>query len=319
MSNAIFDRLRNRIESAAVNAAWRQWAALGAGAASREPATAIVDPEALVLATLALDAAEPRLWDVAASWVARNDGLLSVQRLRNLSGRFPARGRNRLADVAWHAYESSRDARWKTLLQRNQPDGAKRIRGDRNRAGELGFPAPALLWLQLRAGLGVGIRADIVSCLLGSAEEWLGATNLSLALAYQTGSVRQALDDLSQAQFIISVPTHDTDRRSATLYSAPLPRWLPLLGLEDSSLRWHPWAGWFALAADLLEWADEVREREVSNYALGVKGREFLSERLSMIGEARGLKVMESSTEREWPEAFEEDIEAVAQAMETRV
>jgi len=54
----------------ATDAAWTQWAALGAPVSSAVPARSVIDPEALLLLSASLRGSERRLDDVMAWWAA---------------------------------------------------------------------------------------------------------------------------------------------------------------------------------------------------------------------------------------------------------
>src|SRR2546430_15719782 len=85
------------LREAAAHAAWTQWGAIFSFPASRRQAHAIVDPEALVLGSLALREHEPRLRGVVQLRARYESRVLSVQRLKNLGPLFPAGVRERLA------------------------------------------------------------------------------------------------------------------------------------------------------------------------------------------------------------------------------
>ena len=93
MSNETVPSLRDVAEAILIDAAWSQWSALTAAAVPSEgrPARTLVDPEALVLASLAVGHRERRLDDVVASWATHASHLMSLQRMRTLASRFPAR------------------------------------------------------------------------------------------------------------------------------------------------------------------------------------------------------------------------------------
>src|SRR2546430_17225679 len=78
------------LREAAAHAAWTQWGAIFSFPASRRQAHAIVDPEALVLGSLALREHEPRLRGVVQLWARYGPRLLSVHRIKNLGSFFPA-------------------------------------------------------------------------------------------------------------------------------------------------------------------------------------------------------------------------------------
>ncbi len=84
MSVRTLDRIADEAREAAVTVAWRQWAALGSMASSGKRARSMVDPEALILLSLALRDHERRLSDVIHQWVVHGVRLLSVQRTKNL-------------------------------------------------------------------------------------------------------------------------------------------------------------------------------------------------------------------------------------------
>jgi hypothetical protein len=60
-----------------------------------------VDPEALVLFTIGTGRWDPRLFDEMLDWFALNHGPLSMQRLRNLTSRFPLAADLVAAVIAW--------------------------------------------------------------------------------------------------------------------------------------------------------------------------------------------------------------------------
>jgi hypothetical protein len=111
------DRLTATLADAALEVAWAQWAAMGSTASARRRAWSIVDPEALVLLSLALAGRERRLADLVHDWVAVASDLLSVQRIKNLATAYPAGTRLRLGAVARTALDRGKDFRWKALAE----------------------------------------------------------------------------------------------------------------------------------------------------------------------------------------------------------
>jgi hypothetical protein len=103
------------LKSATIDALWRQWATLGAAASVSRRATAVVDPEALVLASLWFRGAEPRLGDLLAAWTLLNSHLLSVQRIKNLAAIVPQTVRLQvqqgLSALARLAHDTGKDFR----------------------------------------------------------------------------------------------------------------------------------------------------------------------------------------------------------------
>src|SRR4051794_22771107 len=115
---------------AAADAAWAQWAALGAPIAARgSAASAVIDPEALLLLSVSLRASERRLDDVLAWWAIAGSTLLSVQRTTTLSRAFPPATRGGIAAFAAQAVKSG-DGRWARLAKAATGD-ALETRGKR--------------------------------------------------------------------------------------------------------------------------------------------------------------------------------------------
>ncbi len=85
----MLSELRERTREGFLDFAWRQWAQAGVAANIAGFDRWAIDPEALILFTIAVARRDPRLFDEVLDWMAANRQLLSMQRLRNLSKRFP--------------------------------------------------------------------------------------------------------------------------------------------------------------------------------------------------------------------------------------
>ena len=263
-----------RLREATAEAAWAQWSAIFTVAASRRPARAIVDPEALLLISLLLRDHEPRLWSAVVLWAQVGARLLSVQRAKNLAARFPAAVRERLAQFATLAVTDGGDQRWRSLAGRGAPP--QRPSG-RAREGALRVEGSAALMLRLRLGLGVGIKPDVVAHLLGHAGGAIPVVLIARATAYQGRAVRRALEDLVAAGFVESRPG------SPALYRADAARWSGLLDFDPKEPpAWRAWAGTYGFIAALDEWsrslpasagvlASEARDL-VGDYGQGIDG-----------------------------------------------
>lgn len=233
MHRDILHDLVERVRERTTTVARIQWAALGSGlVASRVPGAA-VDPESLVLASLGLVDHDRRLAATLAWWAARGSGLMSVQRIRNLSVRFPDAVRHRLKEFAASA-RSGGDHRWKALAAGTSVGSASSEGGEPHLEGGAG----ALL--RLRLGLGVGIKADLVAALVG-AERWWTVRELAAGTGYTSRAVRRAAEDLARGGWIAASPASPAE------YRAGAGRWLAMLGLEAPA-PWRDWAGLFALA-----------------------------------------------------------------------
>src|SRR5271155_4949218 len=112
--------LRERVWQGSLGFAWRQWAQAGVAANIAGYDRWAIDPEALILFTIAVARRDPRLFDEVLDWIALNRQLLSMQRLRNLSRRFPVDRDLVGAVIAWA------DARELSAVSEPGP-----VRGDR--------------------------------------------------------------------------------------------------------------------------------------------------------------------------------------------
>ena len=271
MSDQQWAKFESDTSKTVVNVFWRQWRALGGGASGR-PAVGLIDPEVLVLGSLHLTEVEPRLWTVMTDWLLEGSRFLSVQRLRNLQAAFPS-GSDRLADLADFAVNEARDARWRALKsgKPHARPGPERELSPRRRSGDLVFQSPATLMLRLRAAFGVGLKADLLTFLLGQRYRTTVATAAN-ALGYSTAHVFRGFQDLLVARLV-----QTTDMPAAAQYSIPFRGWATLFGLEDVP-DWRPLRETAGYALRLLGWIRQRKSRTVTDYAAAAAFRELVEQ-----------------------------------------
>ncbi|HLM67799.1 MAG TPA: hypothetical protein VK358_09740, partial [Longimicrobium sp.] len=165
MSGSIVRKIAAQVRETAADTAWAQWSALTAAAVdarARRP-WSTVDPEALILVSLAIRRHERRLNDVVLGLARSGTRLLSVQRMSTLVEAYSTHAQAGFHQFAWAAAEAG-DQRWAPHAERPpadaQPERAKRL-------GPLRLMDGPGLMLRLRTGLGVGVRADVLAYLLG--------------------------------------------------------------------------------------------------------------------------------------------------------
>jgi hypothetical protein len=231
------------LRRAAVEAAWAQWSAIEAWP-NGTPARSVVDPEALVLASLWLESEEPRLWRVAQIWARGGARYLSVQRIKNLAPDYPGHARKRLGDFAWECFHSGKDARWRALA--TAPTATVRERGKALPPSPQ-FLRPGALMLRLRIGLGVGIKADVLTYLLGATGRRCTLREMADATGYFRRAVDRAVAELVAAGFVTALST------SPATYRAPEERWAPLLGITVDPPAWWHWNEVYRFAGALDE------------------------------------------------------------------
>jgi hypothetical protein len=256
------------LQEQTVDVLWRQWGALGAPT-SHDLAHSLIDPEALVLASLALRDAERRLPDVLRWWARTGATLLSVTRMRSLARRFPDAIRGPLGEFAATAVREGRDFRWRPLAH---PSSSLTGRPKKDLGAVPRFLTPPALPLRLRLGFGVTVKADLLATLLGSSDGWLSVKRIAASLGYTPQSVRRAGDDLVAARLI------QVSGETPTGYRAEPARWVGLLSLPESLPPWRHWTPAFAFVAVLGEW---VRKHDgstaSSNYLLSTQARDLVA------------------------------------------
>jgi hypothetical protein len=270
MSPTRLQETADKLEQAAIQLAWRQWRVIGGSAVSDDPpATSIVDPEALVLASLALANREHRLTDLLYGWMEKSAPFLSVQRLKNLKRRYPAETRNQVSEFARRARNVAKHPRWASLADQEDAGLPDIVLPEVSRATSPPKHSAPGLMLALRMAMGVGTKSDALAVVLGQTRS-LTVRDVVEGTAYNPVSVRSALEDLSGGGFL-----RITDRKPLK-FGAPLKEWRALLAL-DKLPRWMPWHDWYAFAFSFLSWARSAAERNVSDYAFQVRVRELLA------------------------------------------
>lgn len=269
--------LASELGQATLEQLWRQWRPVGATTSSPIPCRTIVDPETLILMSLTMLEHERRLADVVWSWIGVNHALVSVQRLGNLRGQFPEVAAHRLAFIAASRVDTDKDPRWKSL----QMAAAERLdyRTSKRRAIEPQFSSWATLLLQLRQGMGVGAKADVLSFVLGlnsNTAEWASVSMIAESIGYTTTAVRRVAEDLAAARFIRALEVPDGDG-AARMFSAHPTQWAGLLGVSYSQPGWGYWRERFQFVIEVLAWLKAEQTRPTSPYAQDVAARAILT------------------------------------------
>ncbi len=206
---------------------WPQWIALGAALAGKPCRQAIVDPEALLVASCSLGRYNPRLFDESLDWTITNQNLLKTSRLRFIASEYDTETRRTLAAFADYVSEESGTGvigklREDTLIEEEigtvplwlhekmldpSTEGADKtflrwgfVRGTpriRKHSGRPDFENPANLMLRLRKKYGKGARADCITYLSTGKR---GSSNaIASTIKYKQPSVYRALEQLVSA------------------------------------------------------------------------------------------------------------------------
>ncbi len=228
------------LREAVLHLAWTQWRALGAPLDDRDArqVSSVIDPEALICLSLRLAESERRLLDALAWWAAHGGRLTSVHRLNSMARRWG----NSTADLA-KGYREGLATNGASMPQPFQREAR-------------GSPLPVLragevVMLKLRAAFGVGARSDVLTYLLTTKADGATIREMAWALDYTAASVRQAADGLALSGLGAASSTRPRQ------YSVNRGQWWSTLSFS-SPQPWHPHAQLFALAVDLIDWADQT-------------------------------------------------------------
>jgi hypothetical protein len=311
-ANALLAELSKSLRQAVTDVVWLQWRALGAQTATRGTAQSLVDPEALVLMSLTLSTAEPRLRDVLADWVMLNASLLSVQRIKNLLAHEPKDVHPLIGAFARLVLTEAKDVRWRSLASNaaNGPELTRRT--NKLRAREATFDDAAALWLRLRLALSVGIKADTMAFLLGTGGAWASGRAIASATSYTLPAVRRAVDDLSHAGLVLARKRPQT---AAGEYSVRHQPWAEALGLDREIPAWRSWHERFTFVAAFLAWAEKSEGKTVSRYAFGALGRDLLAKHASALDEEDSSTGPAKQKTPDWPAAVERTVRQFARRL----
>lgn len=273
--------------------AWDEWAQMGLFATPHRHSPWAQDPEALIVFTLEVARAEPRLFDELMDWMLVNESLLSIRRLRAMcvgetdrtltaaTLRWLARQRPRARLGNWGPAPAT------TTLQPLFRSGVPVSKTDEDfsAAGWLRPPlspshkssapdptAPINLAFRLRHILGMGIRAEIVRILLTIEDPWVNAQALARSTGYAKRNVHDALVGLSAAG-VVSAFTVGAEQR----YTADRPAWAALLGCQPDELPAHrDWPQLLGALRRILRWSEQPELATMSEYLRASRSRDLL-------------------------------------------
>jgi hypothetical protein len=288
--------LRNEVRARLLAFAWDQWTQMGVSGTPRRTDRWAADPEALLLLTLEVARADARLFDEVLDWLAVNERLLSVQRLRNLCRDDTDRALAGAA-LAWVAQsreprrspprrpvsESSRAAQ----LFRDMKADARRadktfraygwLKPPTERSGKSQPPnllAPINIAVRIRQILGIGARAEVARFLLTVHSRSVTAQVVSASAAYSKRNVHEALTALHSAGVIDAVTVGNEQR-----YGIDRERWATLLGLtEDGLPSERDWPQLFHALRVVVRWLEDEQNEKLSGYMLASEARTVADE-----------------------------------------
>jgi hypothetical protein len=274
---------------------WDQWGQMGVSASARGRDIRATDPEALLLLSFEVGREEPRLLEEVLDWLAVNERLVSVQRLRNLAGDDDDRALVEAA-VGWlgqqrqrprlgaksNGYGVERDPQpfFRNLaLPVTDPDPAFLAQGflkpATERSGKSRSPdlyLPINFAFRLRLLLGVGVRAEVVRILLTVDAPWVNAQALAAMTAYTKRNVQEAAGALASAGAAAAWLVGNENR-----FGPSRKNWGSFLEIEEPPLH-VDWPQLFHACRVILRWLDEAAEADLSDYMRVSEARTLVEE-----------------------------------------
>jgi len=205
---------------------WRQWTAIGVAGQVENPASSLIDPEAILLCTLALGRYDARLFDEIIDWLYVNGEFINVQRLTALQEQYKFDAAPQLSAIAEYLSQKSEyRLKWQRVSELYKTDGEHAlfytvtgkplpVGNDRDgyflkkglirnkvtlRHYSSPFPvegAPSLL-LRLRALIGVSARSELICVLAGETE--VHSAQVARLTGYNRKTVQNALREMSRS------------------------------------------------------------------------------------------------------------------------
>jgi hypothetical protein len=287
--------IRDKVSHGLLDFAWRQWAQIGVSATVEGADQWAVDPEALILFTIGIARRDPRLFDEMLDWMAFNHELLSVQRLRNLGGRFPLPPGLVAAVSAWtrQTAPENRPGHGQALtpiedgqpvfssdvlafIPRPDPIFAQYgfIRPPAARSGKAHEPDPALpvnLSFRLRHLFGPGGRSETMRVLLTFPDGRLDTARIADEAGFAKRNINDVLTSLAAAG-VIKVAWSGNERR----FTAYRERWARLLDLAGMP-SFVSWVHLLPAALQIILWLDANASTEESEYLIASHARSLLN------------------------------------------
>lgn len=286
--------LRRDVQSHLVAFLWSQWAQMGVLATTDRKDRWATDPEALLLLTFEVGREEPRLLNEVLDWLAVNERLVSIQRLRNLARDEEDRALVE-AVVGWLG-ERRRRAR---LEARATAGGSNDLKPFfRNSRLSIDDSDPAFLAqgllkpkfepsgksqtpqvllpinfaFRLRLLMGIGARAEAMRVLLTIDAPRTNIQVIAASTAYTKRNVQEAVSSLSAAGALDAFEVGNEQR-----FSAPRDRWSRFLTL-DHLPRHEDWPQVFAAYRKVLRWLANPAHAHLSAYMLSSEARTLAEE-----------------------------------------
>ena len=257
----------------------RQWSALGVYMSVRPCEVSVVDPEALVVATMYFGRFDQRLFDEALDWLSMNSDLINIARLNRITKEYAIDTQR--AMMATASYLLSRKDQGKRKYDRFNKIIRPSIRCEEKQvfwwhkrgyhAG--GEPEPSFNdWgfirhepelrgmsrrpdtmnrantvIKLRMLFGISARADVVTYMLWGKPG--NSTQIAKTVRFAQRGVYSILNELAESGFAVKAKSGQQD-----MYQIDQDRWCSFLGMRlMPRLRYVVWADVFRACQEVIE------------------------------------------------------------------
>lgn len=251
-----------------VDTVWNQWTLLGS--MGRRTSTVlegrVVDPEALVLATVACQKWEKRLTETLRWWAQEGSPLLSIQRMKKTAPDYGGQGLSLFTEYATLAAESGHRS-WRKYADENL------IPHTELTGPGLQLRGPSTLTLKLRAAFGVSAKTDVLAYLIGTPHANVSVPDASQSLGYTQNAVRSSLKEMTLAGLV-----HESGGRPA-MYSTKRDEWSLLLwddSLENARPTWVMWSCFFELLLFSIELQTDQTVSNQNTFLVNSRARDLL-------------------------------------------
>lgn len=262
--------LRNRLHAALRDFLWDQWVALGlAGHANGAPVPFVIDPEALLVATLGFAMDEARFQGEVLDWLTRNGALLSVQRMKNLDLSMRVASPESVRGLAAFM-EKAGYRNWRTLEALASSVANSEFSNSTGR-GMSRTPdpiRPEAFLLRMRMLFGVNARAEVITWLLTHADGH--AARIARETGWFSKSVQAILNDLEQAGMLNA---RTEGKRKEVALNPRGDFWHPDLA---TPLRWFSQAPFYLGMHHVLRTLEQTNLPELSVAARAIAIRRYL-------------------------------------------
>jgi hypothetical protein len=278
------------------------------------------DPEALLLLSFEVGREEPRLFEEVLDWLAMNERLVSIQRLRNLVRDEDDRAlveaavgwlgqRRKRARLEARAGLSEGPAEPKPFFRNSQvpvdaPDPAFLAQGflkaKSDPSGKSQAPnllLPINFAFRLRSLLGIGARAEAIRVLLTIDAPRVNVQVLAASTAYTKRNVQEAVASLT-----IAGALHGFEVGNEQRFSAPRDRWAQFLELDELP-RHEDWPQLFAAYRKILRWLADPARKGLTEYMFSSEAR-TLAEEVSPDLQFAGIAIDSAPDDSSYLETF---------------